>query len=47
MVCVYITSLIYSIKPHFQLLLHQDQAVQKITLDCIMTYKHPHILPYR
>ncbi|ELW71577.1 Small subunit processome component 20 like protein [Tupaia chinensis] len=32
---------------YLQLLLHQDQTVQKITLDCIMTYKHPHILPYR
>ncbi|XP_042326453.1 small subunit processome component 20 homolog isoform X2 [Sceloporus undulatus] len=30
-----------------QLLSHQDQNVQKIALDCIMTYKHPHLLPYR
>ncbi|XP_069629345.1 small subunit processome component 20 homolog [Haliaeetus albicilla] len=30
-----------------QLLSHQDQSVQRIALDCIMTYKHPHLLPYR
>ncbi|KAM6293789.1 small subunit processome component 20 homolog [Porphyrio hochstetteri] len=30
-----------------QLLCHQDQSVQRIALDCIMTYKHPHLLPYR
>ncbi|KAF4793836.1 Small subunit processome component 20 like protein [Turdus rufiventris] len=30
-----------------QLLTHQDQNVQRIALDCIMTYKHPHLLPYR
>uniref|UniRef100_K7GES8 UTP20 small subunit processome component n=1 Tax=Pelodiscus sinensis TaxID=13735 RepID=K7GES8_PELSI len=30
-----------------QLLSHQDQNVQKIALDCIMTYKHPHLLPYK
>ncbi|XP_060101236.1 small subunit processome component 20 homolog [Heteronotia binoei] len=30
-----------------QLLSHQDQNIQKIALDCIMTYKHPHLLPYR
>ncbi|KYO17523.1 small subunit processome component 20-like protein [Alligator mississippiensis] len=30
-----------------QLLSHQDQNVQKIALDCIMTYKHPHLFPYR
>ncbi|KAJ7404618.1 Small subunit processome component 20 like protein [Willisornis vidua] len=30
-----------------QLLSHQDQNVQRIALDCIMTYKHPHLLPYR
>ncbi|XP_077195287.1 small subunit processome component 20 homolog isoform X2 [Paroedura picta] len=30
-----------------QLLSHQDQNVQKIALDCILTYKHPHLLPYR
>ncbi|KAH0616783.1 hypothetical protein JD844_028173, partial [Phrynosoma platyrhinos] len=30
-----------------QLLSHQDQNVQKVALDCIMTYKHPHLVPYR
>uniref|UniRef100_A0A8C2Y8I8 UTP20 small subunit processome component n=1 Tax=Coturnix japonica TaxID=93934 RepID=A0A8C2Y8I8_COTJA len=30
-----------------QLLTHQDQNVQRIALDCVMTYKHPHLLPYR
>ncbi|XP_072856319.2 small subunit processome component 20 homolog isoform X1 [Pogona vitticeps] len=30
-----------------QLLAHQDQNVQKVALDCIMSYKHPHLLPYR
>ncbi|XP_062989767.1 small subunit processome component 20 homolog [Elgaria multicarinata webbii] len=30
-----------------QLLTHQDQNVQKVALDCIMTYKDPHLLPYR
>nr|XP_048691400.1 small subunit processome component 20 homolog isoform X3 [Caretta caretta] len=30
-----------------QLLSHQDQNVQKVALDCIMTYKHPHLLPYK
>ncbi|XP_053108089.1 small subunit processome component 20 homolog isoform X2 [Hemicordylus capensis] len=30
-----------------QLLSHQDQNVQKVALDCIMTYKHPYLLPYR
>uniref|UniRef100_A0A8B9NWC6 UTP20 small subunit processome component n=1 Tax=Apteryx owenii TaxID=8824 RepID=A0A8B9NWC6_APTOW len=30
-----------------QLLSHQDQNVQRNALDCIMTYKHPHLLPYR
>ncbi|XP_058164591.1 small subunit processome component 20 homolog isoform X1 [Dasypus novemcinctus] len=42
---LYLESKLYEL--YLQLLLHQDQAVQKITLDCIMTYKHPHILPYR
>ncbi|KAG8138018.1 hypothetical protein E2320_003952 [Naja naja] len=32
---------------YVQLLTHQDQNVQKVALDCIMTYKHPHLLPYR
>uniref|UniRef100_G1R2X5 UTP20 small subunit processome component n=1 Tax=Nomascus leucogenys TaxID=61853 RepID=G1R2X5_NOMLE len=41
---LYLESKLYEL--YLQLLLHQDQMVQKITLDCIMTYKHPHILPY-
>ncbi|XP_052022007.1 small subunit processome component 20 homolog [Apodemus sylvaticus] len=42
---LYLESKLYEL--YLQLLLHQDQAVQKIALDCIMTYRHPHILPYR
>ncbi|KAM9071392.1 small subunit processome component 20 homolog isoform 2-T2 [Megaptera novaeangliae] len=42
---LYLESKLYEL--YLQLLLHQDQMVQKITLDCIMTYKHPHILSYR
>ncbi|XP_030881758.1 small subunit processome component 20 homolog [Leptonychotes weddellii] len=42
---LYLESKLYEL--YLQLLLHQDQMVQKITLDCIMTYRHPHILPYR
>ncbi|XP_006888591.1 PREDICTED: small subunit processome component 20 homolog [Elephantulus edwardii] len=42
---LYLESKLYEL--YLQLLLHQDQTVQKISLDCIMTYKHPHILPYR
>ncbi|XP_073401122.1 small subunit processome component 20 homolog [Dendrobates tinctorius] len=30
-----------------QLLCHQDQNVQKSALDCVLSYKHPHILPYK
>ncbi|KAM3924125.1 small subunit processome component 20 homolog [Leptodactylus fuscus] len=30
-----------------QLLSHQDQNVQKVALDCVLSYKHPHILPYK
>ncbi|XP_075712813.1 small subunit processome component 20 homolog [Rhinoderma darwinii] len=30
-----------------QLLCHQDQNVQKIALDCVLSYKHPHVLPYK
>ncbi|KAM4748821.1 small subunit processome component 20 homolog [Rhinophrynus dorsalis] len=32
---------------YIQLLCHQDQNVQRVTLDCVMSYKHPHLLPYR
>nr|KAF6454220.1 UTP20 small subunit processome component [Molossus molossus] len=42
---LYLESKLYEL--YLQLLLHQDQAVQRITLDCIMTYKQPHILPYK
>ncbi|KAM4881703.1 small subunit processome component 20 homolog [Thomomys bottae] len=42
---LYLESKLYEL--YLQLLLHQDQTVQKIALDCIMTYRHPHILPYR
>ncbi|XP_037369681.1 small subunit processome component 20 homolog [Talpa occidentalis] len=42
---LYLESKLYEL--YLQLLLHQDQTVQKMTLDCIMTYKHPHLLPYR
>ncbi|XP_038612128.1 small subunit processome component 20 homolog [Tachyglossus aculeatus] len=34
-------------KLYSQLLLHRDQEVQKMALECIMTYKDPHILPYK
>ncbi|XP_078077201.1 small subunit processome component 20 homolog [Mustelus asterias] len=30
-----------------QLLCHRYQDVQKIALECLFTYKHPHLLPYR
>ncbi|CAH2277583.1 small subunit processome component 20 homolog [Pelobates cultripes] len=30
-----------------QLLCHQDQNVQKVALDCILSYRHPHLLPYK
>ncbi|XP_043943711.1 small subunit processome component 20 homolog [Protopterus annectens] len=30
-----------------QLLCHQDHEVQKVALECIMSYKHPHLLPYK
>ncbi|XP_053572968.1 small subunit processome component 20 homolog [Bombina bombina] len=30
-----------------QLLSHHDQNVQKVALDCVLSYKHPHVLPYR
>ncbi|MBN3303699.1 UTP20 protein, partial [Amia calva] len=30
-----------------QLLSHQDQDIQKIALECILTYKDPHLLPYK
>ncbi|XP_064199288.1 small subunit processome component 20 homolog [Anguilla rostrata] len=30
-----------------QLLCHQDQEIQKMALECELTYKHPHVLPYK
>ncbi|XP_061106872.1 small subunit processome component 20 homolog isoform X1 [Conger conger] len=30
-----------------QLLCHQDQQIQKMALECELSYKHPHILPYK
>ncbi|XP_066524697.1 small subunit processome component 20 homolog [Hoplias malabaricus] len=30
-----------------QLLCHKDQQIQKAALDCLMTYKDPHIFPYK
>ncbi|XP_056430567.1 small subunit processome component 20 homolog isoform X2 [Hyla sarda] len=30
-----------------QLLCHQDENVQRVALDCVLSYKHPHILPYK
>ncbi|XDV24664.1 hypothetical protein PO909_028779 [Leuciscus waleckii] len=30
-----------------QLLCHKDQEIQKIALDCLMTYKDPNVLPYK
>ncbi|KAM8974068.1 small subunit processome component 20 homolog isoform 2-T2 [Pelodytes ibericus] len=30
-----------------QLLCHQDENVQKVALDCVLSYKHPHLLPYK
>ncbi|XP_075456776.1 small subunit processome component 20 homolog [Ascaphus truei] len=32
---------------YMQLLCHQDQNVQKVSLDCVFSYKHPHLLPYK
>ncbi|KAK0145461.1 Small subunit processome component 20 [Merluccius polli] len=32
---------------YHQLLCHQEQEIQKVALDCILTYKDPHILPYK
>ncbi|XP_068951330.1 small subunit processome component 20 homolog [Petaurus breviceps papuanus] len=42
---LYLESQLYEL--YLQLLLHPEQDVQKIALECIMTYKHPHILPYK
>ncbi|KAM8982078.1 small subunit processome component 20 homolog [Sarcophilus harrisii] len=42
---LYLESQLYEL--YLQLLLHPEQDVQKMALECIMTYKHPHILPYK
>lgn len=34
-------------KLYTELLCHKDQQIQKIALDCLMTYKDPSILPYK
>ncbi len=31
----------------FQLLCHRDPSIQKVAFDCIMTYKHKYLNPYR
>lgn len=30
-----------------QLLCHQDQQIQRVVLECVLTYKDPHIQPYK
>ena len=30
-----------------QLLMHKDTEIQKLSLACLMSYKPPHLLPYR
>ncbi|XP_040003243.1 small subunit processome component 20 homolog isoform X2 [Xiphias gladius] len=30
-----------------QLLCHQDQQIQQVVLDCVLTYKDPNIVPYK
>ncbi|XP_031599328.1 small subunit processome component 20 homolog [Oreochromis aureus] len=30
-----------------QLLTHQDQQIQQVTLECVITYKDPNIVPYK
>lgn len=32
---------------YHQLLCHQDQHIQKVALECVLTYKDPHITPYK
>ncbi|XP_078273235.1 small subunit processome component 20 homolog isoform X2 [Rhinoraja longicauda] len=32
---------------YIQLLCHHFQDLQKIALECLLTYKHPHLVPYR
>lgn len=30
-----------------QLLCHQDQQIQRVALECVLTYKDPNIVPYK
>lgn len=30
-----------------QLLCHQEQSIQKVALECLLSYRHPSILPYK
>ncbi|KAM9846103.1 small subunit processome component 20 homolog [Aulostomus maculatus] len=30
-----------------QLLCHQDQQIQRVVLECVLTYKDPHLVPYK
>ncbi|XP_072311103.1 small subunit processome component 20 homolog [Eucyclogobius newberryi] len=32
---------------YYQLLCHQDQHIQQVALECVLTYKDPHIVPYK
>ncbi|KAK7901998.1 hypothetical protein WMY93_018767 [Mugilogobius chulae] len=32
---------------YHQLLCHQDQHIQQVALECVLTYKDPHIVPYK
>ncbi|KAG5868691.1 hypothetical protein JTB14_031637 [Gonioctena quinquepunctata] len=34
-------------KLYFELLQHKDPSIQKAALDCIMTYKHKYLTPYK
>ncbi|KAG8539047.1 hypothetical protein GDO81_021552, partial [Engystomops pustulosus] len=34
-------------KLYNQLLCHVNENVQKAALDCVLSYKHPHVLPYK
>ncbi|KAJ0012510.1 hypothetical protein NQD34_016844 [Periophthalmus magnuspinnatus] len=34
-------------KLYHQLLCHQDQHIQQVALECVLTYKDPHIEPYK
>ncbi|KAK4873532.1 hypothetical protein RN001_015561 [Aquatica leii] len=34
-------------KTYFELLSHKNHQVQRLALDCIMTYKHKSLIPYR